>query len=327
MTDTVAILGQSNASYLWEYGGITTFQSAINSLTGKTVSVIQGAVGGSRLLNPGSGHAYWLDRYDTDSPLYAFLANDLSNLRAIWWVQGEGEAATATTMEQYLAGLLQLQAIIAEVCGKQTKEIPFVISPLGNAARLYANGYAIRNAHFTAALKYPGFVLGPEYIDLAVQVDNIHLTDAIRPTFATRGATALAPFVGYAPVSGVGTGSLTAHKDSFTIDLSTTGTQVVPWPWQATSLEMNGRISGGSLAYAFSEGYCDSALNQGCTYYDGTSPIYKQSTSCIGEFSDGVANVLAIAVTAMGATSFTITKTHIAGSPTGTATINVLGLK
>lgn len=220
MTDKIAIIGQSNASNLWAISGISTFSTELNSRTGKSVSIIQGAVGGSSLLKEaaqsGFPNLHWGDKYNASSPLYAFLQNDLGSLRAVWWIGDEQGASAGMDVNPTLCGLVRLHADIASAAGKEPKELPLVVSPIGNAARIYTNGWKVRKAQ-ELVLAYPGFVAGPEYIDLAVESDTIHLTSASRETFAVRGATALAPLVGSQPIA---SGSVAAKVKTFTRDVS-----------------------------------------------------------------------------------------------------------
>ncbi len=321
MSDTVAILGQSNAANLWVLSGISTFSSTLNALTNKTVSIIQGAVGGAALLkcaaSSSTPHNYWLDKDDSASPLHAFLANDLSMLKAIWWVHGEQEASYGVSVEAYLGALIELQAIIAGAAGRQQRDLPFVVSPLGNTARTQTNGWKVRTAH-EIALTYPGFVRGPEYIDLAVESDNTHLTSAARETFATRAATILAPILGIAPASSGG-GSASYKVGSLSIDLSAASADyVVSLPFAPKSVTfLAGKDGSQCASVGLDDGAtCGLAGNQmivsNVTVKTGFSIQYIDNS--------GVTNYVQGKITAMGSSSFTlhITKT---GSPTGTLAV------
>lgn len=221
MSDAIAILGQSNAAHFWETtsSGLTaqsntfmwslgvwvspvnsliTLTNGLNTATGKAVYILPCAVSGSALLAEAAvSNGYWLDT-SSGSPFANFksaLSASGANLKGIAWVQGESEAQFGSSIEHYVAGMMQLHGMIAGAAGKKPADIPFLVSPLGNAVQVYSGGRKILQAHLGMD-KYAGFQIGPDYHDLAVESDNIHLTEASRNMFATRWAAALIPVLG-----------------------------------------------------------------------------------------------------------------------------------
>lgn len=314
---SLAILGQSNAANLWAISGINTLSSSLNSQAGKTVYIVQGAVGGSALPKEAAQssfpHLHWGDKYDSSSPLYAFLQNDFSKLEAVWWVQGEQDAQAGVTTEAYLGRLVELQAIIAAAAGKRPKNLPFIVSPLGNATRVYTNGYKVRDAHL-AALDYPGFVRGPEYIDLAVEPDNIHLTSTSRDTFATRAAGIIAPLLKNTGITdNVYSGSFT--RDSTTASGTTTYTPG-GFSFTPTSIDFSAALGGIYTSTGTDVGSgtrtCSYHSDSGTATHSGDSIYTYSTTDAIG---------VAGKISSFGAGSFTVDWTKIS-TPGGTLTVN-----
>lgn len=329
MAAKVLLAGQSIMSNLWAQSGIATFSSELNSRTNQSVGIIQGAVGGSALLKAatqgGFPHLYWLDKDDgsspLESPLRKVLEQDTSCVKAVAWAQGEQDGYVGVSTEAYLAGLVELQAILAGAAGKQPKDLPFVICPLGNAARIYTNAWKVRNAHLIAPLQYPGFFIGPEYIDLAVEADNIHLTQAARETFAVRLAAALAPILGVVPPqAGGGGAALQVKVKTFTRDISlASGSQeITGLGFQPKAVRVRALLN--PTQYASWDGM-DDGVTATCMYdysYAEAGKFARNNSYSI--YITSGANVYAGKIQSFDADGFTIAWAKT-GSPGGTAEI------
>ncbi len=185
----VLIAGQSNCEGLHNH--LTEALIALDRLYG----VINTAAGGTGLVykaSPGTAaHAHWEVDDHNDSPWVQCRTGITgTDLRAVWWIQGENEAiAGGISEDEYLAALIVLRGRIETVIGRGT--IPFMVSPIGAPHELYKYSRPILAAQYRSVQH--GFILGPEYYDL---LDNgPHMSDGNRVIFAKRGAAILAPLL------------------------------------------------------------------------------------------------------------------------------------
>lgn len=319
MTDSILVPGQSNGSNLWVLSGISTLSSALNSLTGKSVSIIQGAVAGSSLLKAsaqsGYPHLHWGDQYDTSSPLYAALQNDLSALRAVLWIGTEQDASVSASINALVNRYDSLRADIASVAGKRARDLPFMLAMLGKATTCYSGGWMARRAQEIAIRDY-GFIEGPEYIDLAVESDNIHMTSASRETFATRAANLLAPIIGIAASGGSApqTFSGTITRDSATASGSQpytpSGLTFTP-----TSIDFSASLGG-----SYTSSGSDNGTSPHCTFADGGSGGSRTDSS-IYCYAASSGNGYKGKVSAFASGGFTIDWTRIS-TPGGNVSVS-----
>lgn len=230
-----AIIFQSNASMWWQAVGtgvytpasntfmwngtawvppinsLVTLANELNTRTGQTVRIYPCAIGGTGLLknNSNSPMSNWLDQIGP-SPLtecLSMIAAAGINPNNVYGVGTENDAissaVTIPTIATYQSALEQLHTIFSSAFGQTPDTLPMLISPLGNAAAqlsLYPYSNAELSAQYGLTVpqqKYSGLIVGPEYYDLPVGTDLIHLTEAGRNTFAIRAADAIAFAMGY----------------------------------------------------------------------------------------------------------------------------------
>lgn len=313
MSTSVILAGQSQFAN-FTTGDLDSLAATIFTYTNKATTLRQSAVGGSALLKaaaPSSAPtSYWLNKVDSFSPLRLLVDTFPAGCTTMLWWQGETEAAFGVTPEVYVAGMLELQAILAGYAGVAPKDFKIVLCYLGTAQRVYTNGWKVRKAQ-QMLLAYPGFVEGPECVDLAVEADGIHLTAASRVTAIPRIAQCAAVAIGSAAYGA-------PYAGSFTRDISlSSGSQTIGLPFTPTRVDFSASLT----STTFTSHGTDSGTAASCDYTDGASGGSRTDAS-IYIFAASSGNGYKGSVTTFLSKAFTITYTKIGSSGAGTATIN-----
>lgn len=214
------------------------FCNELRVRTNREVKTLNLSVGGSALQKecaaPGTAYNHWQNRVDSNSPLVmakAAIAASGGELDWVWCINGQQEAWNPQPVATSVAAYVALQAEFAAMAGKLPKDLPFILSPVGNSSAYSLASRQILVAQILAC-EHPGFVLGPDYWDLATS-DGTHHAAVERNTLATRGAQAIAKVIGVDPTP-FGGGAMIGDVVPFTLDVSTAGNQDVPVPFEPT---------------------------------------------------------------------------------------------
>lgn len=116
-----------------------------------------------------------------------------------------------------------------------------------------------------------------------------------------------------------------SYQTFVTRDLSLTGTQKIILPFKAKSIQI--KVTNGTLNKSYSDGFCDEALNQRCTYVypDGTDTTFNTSSDII-RFTIDNSNVTDGNISLIEDDGITITWSKIGSGATGTAVVNILAM-
>lgn len=201
-----------------------------------TVTFINGAVGGSGIVQTTNAVKYWWNNI-SDSPgpsLIDFKADMAASgftPNILFWSQGEADSGTIptfTTREEYKAGLLSTLNNIRATYG----DIPVIIQIIGRQTGLANPGgvQAVRDSQFELIDEYAWIHRGPDSYDQPL-FDNVHPNDVAMDVLGTRLGNNVLAQQGFTVASAVGPSITNASRSgtSVTVTLAhDSGTDFTP---------------------------------------------------------------------------------------------------
>lgn len=308
-------------TFMWNQGllswvpvngaGAIEYANMIKATTGDDVYLINGAIGGSSLLqvacDPGSPDNCWSNT-QPDSP-YSWLMGQVASCgkipTRIEWDQGQQEYGYEAAnpgfdmYNSYRAALVTLYSRIELVWGNSPQ---FCISPSGKSLTGYSQ--QVLRAQIDSAAAYYGFRLGPAYYDQypTQSVDGTHLTGQ---GYRVKGDRMARNYLGQTipggwQNSGPGPQITSAWKSGTTIAMATnSNTGLVTFNWVSTLTGFCVWDRNFTRTYAIQQAYLSSGLiflslyeNPGAALVnigyqfdnlqDGSAPVFDQQQAFLG---------------------------------------------
>lgn len=353
MPSAILIIGQSNSpaptsgedttigltpaanTYAWNMtsgGWGTPYESSVEllnvlqQLTNKPAYGIFAGYGGSSWLPVSDiGRGHWTSP-DSGSPfataMAAVNASD-AGIVAIVCVLGEQDAylSSGVTPQMIEAAAVQVHAMFAGALRVSPAALPFLVSPIGITERTYPSGRQVADGiHAAASGKYPGILLGPDYYDLPVGTDGVHLTPIVpgggRVLFADRIAAALAPVIGVSPA--IPSSTAVVKVGTTTINIGSAGTFTIPSPGFVPKFV---RLAA-ALGYQYASwGGVDDGTTAACIYDNGVAGEYAQAGAASIYITSGPTAIYSAKVQSFNADGSVTMVSAISGTPAGTANV------